>query len=143
MSELKFTLPRFDGKADSDYLLWQLRLQAIPESKNLWHVIESTTSDVNLTTTSVNTQTGTDVMQVGTQADTQTGGPTTATGAEPVSAKPSSVSTAEQKRKAAAVIINGFGDKPLQVVASDTKEPKTIVQKLRERYPSTKLSTRM
>jgi gag-polypeptide of LTR copia-type len=29
------------------------------------------------------------------------------------------------------------------VVASDTKEPKTMVQKLRERYASTKLSTRM
>jgi hypothetical protein len=127
MSELKFTLPRFDGKADSDYLQWELRLQAILESRNLWHVIESTTSDVTVTTTTVDTQTGTDVTQIGTQHGTQTtaGGPTAGTGNTPMSAEPSSVSTAEQNRKAAAIIVNGLGEKPLRVVASDTKEPKT------------------
>jgi gag-polypeptide of LTR copia-type len=98
-----------------------------------------------VTTNTVDTQTGTDVTQIGTQAGTQTsaGGPTTGTGGTPVSAEPSSVSTTEQKRKAAAIIINGLGDKPLRVVASDIKEPSMMVRKLRERYASTKLSTRM
>ena len=40
MSELKLHLPRFDGKPSSDFTLWQIRLQAILESKSLWHVFD-------------------------------------------------------------------------------------------------------
>jgi hypothetical protein len=98
MSELKFTLPSFDGKPSSDFHLWQLRLQAILESKSLWYVIEPT---------------------------------------------PTSVASAEDNRKAAAIIINGLGDKPLRSVSAHTKEPQAMVKRLRERYASTKLSTRM
>jgi hypothetical protein len=159
MSEIKITLPRFDGKPDSDYHLWELRLQAILESKNLWHVIEPPSTAVTLSTTTVGTQTTTDGTQTGqisaqttepqtadgNQTGTQTGAQTApaGTGGIVVSAGQGSVSLAEHKRKAAAIIINGLGDKPLRVVASDTKEPKIMVQKLRERYASTKLSTRM
>jgi gag-polypeptide of LTR copia-type len=98
MSELKFTLPSFDGKLSSDFHLWQLRLQAILESKSIWYVIEPT---------------------------------------------PTSVSSAEDNRKAAAIIINGLGDKPLRSVSAHTKEPQTMVKRLREPYASTKLSTLM
>jgi gag-polypeptide of LTR copia-type len=51
--------------------------------------------------------------------------------------------TEEQNRKAAAIIINGLGDKPLRVVSNYTKDPQVMLQKLRERYASTMLSTRM
>jgi hypothetical protein len=80
MSELKFTLPSFDGKPSSDFHLWQLRLEAILESKSLWYVIEPT---------------------------------------------PTSVASAEDNRKAAAIVINGLGDKPLRSVSAHTKEPQT------------------
>jgi Asp/Glu/hydantoin racemase len=51
--------------------------------------------------------------------------------------------TDDQKRKETAIIINALGDKPLRVVAGDTKNPQVMLMKLRERYASTKLSTRM
>ncbi len=51
--------------------------------------------------------------------------------------------TQDQKRKAASIIINGLGDKPLRMVKSVAKEPSLMVAKLKERYESTKLSTRL
>jgi gag-polypeptide of LTR copia-type len=51
--------------------------------------------------------------------------------------------TEEEKRKATAIIINGIGDKPLRVVAGYMSNPKLMLQKLRERYASSNLSTRM
>jgi gag-polypeptide of LTR copia-type len=53
------------------------------------------------------------------------------------------IPTEEQNRKAAAIIINGLGDKPLRVFSNHTKDPQVMLQKLRERYASTKISTRM
>jgi gag-polypeptide of LTR copia-type len=159
MSEIKITLPKFDGKPDSGCYLWELRLQAVLESKNLWHVTEPLSTAVTLSTTTFGTQTATDGTQTGqisaqttepqtadgNQTGTQTGAQTApaGTGGIAVSAGQGSVILAEHKRKAAATIINGLGDKPLRVVASNTKEPKIMVQKLRERYASTKLYTRM
>jgi hypothetical protein len=54
-----------------------------------------------------------------------------------------STATDDQKRKTVAIIINALGDKPLRVIAGDTKNPQVMLMKLRERYASTKLSTRM
>jgi hypothetical protein len=51
--------------------------------------------------------------------------------------------TEEEKRKATAIIINGIGDRPLRVVAGYMSNPKLMLQKLRERYASSNLSTRM
>ena len=110
MSEVKLSLPRFDGKPSSDYHLWQLRLLAILESKDLSVCIKE-----DSTATIESMRDGTLVL----------------------------IPTEEQNRKAAAIIINGLGDKPLRVVSNHTKDPQVMLQKLRERYASTKLSTRM
>ena len=110
MSEVKLSLPRFDGKPSSDYHLWQLRLLAILESKDLSVCIKEDSS-----ATIESMRDGTLVL----------------------------IPTEEQNRKAAAIIINGLGDKPLRVVSNHTKDPQVMLQKLRERYASTKLSTRM
>jgi gag-polypeptide of LTR copia-type len=118
MSEIKLTLPRFEGKPSNDFHLWELRLQALLESKDLWHVMTSTTP-------------GGDTSAVTESPD----GTSTTTGLSPI--------TDDQKRKAVAIIINALGDKPLRVVAGDTKNPQFMLTKLRERYASTKLSTRM
>ena len=120
MSELKLHLPRFDGKPSSDFTLWQIRLQAILESKSLWHVFESTTSSPS-------------------EASSAT---------HPTTQSPTSTifviqPTEDEKRKATAIIINGIGDKPLRVVAGYMSDPKLMLQKLRERYASSNLSTRM
>jgi hypothetical protein len=53
------------------------------------------------------------------------------------------IPTEEQNRKAAAIIVNGLGDKLLRVVSNHTKDPQVMLQNLRERYASTKLSTRI
>jgi hypothetical protein len=100
MSELKFTLPRFDGKSSSDLTLWQLRLQAILESKSLWHVVQSATT---LTMDA----------------------------------------TDDQNRSAAVFTISGLGNKPLRAVSAYIKDPAIMLSKLRERYASANLSTRM
>ena len=120
MSELKQHLPRFDGKPSSVFTLWQIRLQAILESKSLWHVFESTMSSPS-------------------EASSAT---------HPTTQSPTSTifviqPTEDEKRKATAIIINGIGDKPLSVVAGYMSDPKLMLQKLRERYASSNLSTRM
>ena len=119
MSEVKLSLPRFDGKPSSDYHLWQLRLLAILESKDLSVCVkyDSSSSIVETNTT--------ETMRDGTPGTLVL------------------LPTEEQNRKAAAIIINGLGDKPLRVVSNYTKDPQVMLQKLRERYASTKLSTRM
>jgi hypothetical protein len=43
------------------------------------------------------------------------------------------IPTEEQNRKAAAIIINGLGDKPLRVVSNHTEDPQVMLQNLRER----------
>jgi gag-polypeptide of LTR copia-type len=123
MSETKLTLPRFEGKPSNDFDLWELRLQALLESKDLWHVITSTTQSGDTFTVTVSPD--------GTSVPTTS----TTTGLSPI--------TDDQKRKKVAIIINALGDKPLRVVAGDTKTPQFMLKKLRERYASTKLSTRM
>jgi hypothetical protein len=108
MSKLKLHLPRFDGKPSSDFTLWQIRLQAILESKSLWHVFESTTSSPSEASSATNSTTqptiSTDfVMQI----------------------------TEEEKRKATAIIINGIGDKPIRVVCGGIHEqPQTHAAKV-------------
>jgi hypothetical protein len=119
MSEVKLSLPRFDGKPSSDYHLWQLRLLAILESKDLSVCVKD-----NSSSSIVETNT-TETMRDGTPGTLVL------------------LPTEEQNRKAAAIIINGLGDKPLRVVSNYTKDPQVMLQKLRERYASTKLSTRM
>jgi gag-polypeptide of LTR copia-type len=49
----------------------------------------------------------------------------------------------DEKRKSTAIIINCIGDKPLRVVAGYMSDPKLMLQKLRDRYASSILSTRM
>jgi Reverse transcriptase (RNA-dependent DNA polymerase)/gag-polypeptide of LTR copia-type/GAG-pre-integrase domain/Integrase core domain len=112
MSEVKLTLPLFDGKPTSDFHLWQLRLFAILESEEL---------------------------SICVQRFSNTDSSDTEIGDRDSNFNP----TSEQKRKAAAIIINGLGDKPLRVVSNYTREPQLMVEKLRERYASTKLTTRM
>lgn len=46
-------------------------------------------------------------------------------------------------RKASAIIINALGNKPLRLVASSKHTPFLMMKKLKERYASTNLSTRM
>jgi gag-polypeptide of LTR copia-type len=123
MSEIKLTLPRFEGKPSNDFHLWELRLQALLESKDLWHVMTSTVPSDDTSTVTVSPD--------GTSVPTT---PTT-TALSPI--------TDDQKRKAVAIIINALGDKPLRVVAGDTKNPQVMLKKLQERYASTKISTRM
>ena len=112
MSELKLTLPRFDGKQSSDFTLWKIRLESILLSKCLKQTIapsttETSSASTSLTTSSVN------------------------------------VLTEDDRRKAAAIIINGLGDKPLRLVAAHIHDPKVMLEKLCERYAPSKLSTRM
>jgi hypothetical protein len=127
MSEIKLSLPRFDGKPTNDYHLWEIRLQAILESKDLWHVM---TSNAHVTA----------VQGTSSQVTTTVEGATSQVTSTPQGL---AIVSDDQKRKAAAIIINGLGDKPLRVVAGDTKNPQVMLAKLRERYASTKLSTRM
>ena len=127
MSEIKLTLPRFDGKPTNDFHLWELRLQAILESKDLWHVM---TPNAYVTTTQATSSQVTTTVQGATSQATYT-------------PQVLLIVTDAQRRKAAAIIINGLGDKPLRVVAGDIKNPQVMLLKLCERYASTKLSTRM
>ena len=127
MSEIKLTLPRFDGKPTNDFHLWELRLQAILESKDLWQVM---TSNAYVTTT----------QATSSQVTTTVQGATSQAKSTPQGLL---IVTDDQKCKAAAFINNGLGDKPLRVVAGDIKNPQVMLLKLRERYASTKLSTLM
>jgi Asp/Glu/hydantoin racemase len=121
------SLPRFDGKPTNDYHLWEIRLQAILESKDLWHIM---TSNAHVTAVQGTSSQVTTTVEGATSQVTST-------------SQGLAIVTDDQKRKAAAIIINCLGDKPLRVVAGDTKIPQVILAKLRERYASTKLSTRM
>jgi hypothetical protein len=47
------------------------------------------------------------------------------------------------RKKAAAIIINGLGNKPLRVVVSHRRDPALLIFKLSERYASSTLATRM
>jgi gag-polypeptide of LTR copia-type len=120
MSELKQHLLRFDGEPSSDFTLWKIRLQGVLGSKSLWHVFELTTSSPSEASSVTNPTTQ----------------PTTFTDfvMQP---------TEEEKRKATAIIINGIGDKALRIVVGYMSNPKLILQKLRERYASSNLSTLM
>jgi hypothetical protein len=50
---------------------------------------------------------------------------------------------AATRKKAAAIIINGLGDKPLRVVVAHRKDPALTIIKLDKRYASSTLSTRI
>ena len=50
---------------------------------------------------------------------------------------------ASDKSKAAAIIVGGLGDKPLRLVVGVRKDPAHMMEKLNERYASSKLTTRM
>ena len=121
------TLPRFEVKPTNDFHLWELRLQAILESKDLWHVM---TPNAYVTTTQATSSQVTTTVQGATSQATST-------------PQVLLIVTDDQRRKAAAIIINGLGDKPLRVVTGDIKNPQVMLLKLRERYASTKLSTRI
>jgi hypothetical protein len=56
---------------------------------------------------------------------------------------PTTEAADDQKRIAAVIKINDISDKPLRAGSAYIKDPATVQQKLRERYASTNLSTRM
>jgi hypothetical protein len=84
MSEVKLSLPRFDGKTSSDYHLWQLRLLAILESKDPSVCVKDDSSSSILETNT------TETMRDGTPGTLVL------------------LPTEEQNRKAAAIVINGL-----------------------------------
>jgi hypothetical protein len=67
------------------------------------------------------------------------------TGVELPSARILAESTefAATRKEAAAIIINGLGDKPLRVVVAHRKDPALTIIKLDKRYASSTLSTRI
>ncbi len=149
MSDFKLTLPRFEGNASSDFTLWFVRLEAILESKDLAHTIllpasgasgqqvQSTSIVASAVTAGAGTEQASAQVQGAVPGSSQLG--MDLDEQSPVILQ----ATQEQKRKAASIIINGLGDKPLRMVKSVAKEPSLMVAKLKERYESTKLSTRL
>ena len=108
MSNLKNTVPRFDGKPNSDFQLWYARIRALLQSKGLLKVIE-------------------EIPEEGEETDKEAT-PTTSD---------------EDKATVSSLIIQAIGDKPLRVVINHVGNPAEMILKLRERYASTNMTSRM
>lgn len=120
MSEIKLSLPRYDGNPSSDFQIWQARLFAILESKSLSHTIECDTT----VTSTMDSPSSRSQQYHHTSSQT-------------------CEASDEDNRKAAAIIVNGLCDKPLRVVLNYRRDPRTMLNKLRERYASSSVSSRM
>jgi hypothetical protein len=59
------------------------------------------------------------------------------------SASTDAVDSALRARKASSIIVNGLAEKPLRIVRAHFKCPPKMIQKLKKRYASSTLSTRM
>ena len=127
-SEFKLTLPRYDGRPDSDFQLWEIRLRAILTSKGLIHCIDSGSSQTNQDPPASEVTAAAAPNQQGTATATMhlTGH-----------------GTVDEKSRASAIIINGIGDKPLRVIQNQVGDPQKMLQKLQERYASSRVATRM
>jgi gag-polypeptide of LTR copia-type len=117
MKDFKLFLPKFDGSKTSDFGLWLCRLEAVFEDKGISYTIEPEEFPPRSSLTGVELPSA--------------------------SALAESAEFAPSGKKAAAIIINGLGDKPLRVVASHRRDPALMIFKLNERYASYTLSTRM
>jgi hypothetical protein len=117
MTDFKLFLPKFDGSKTSDFGLWLCRLEAVLEDKGIAYTIEPEEFPPRSSLTVVELPSA--------------------------SALAESAEFAAARKKAAAIIINGLGDKPLRVVVSHRRDPALMIFKLNERYASSTLSTRM
>jgi gag-polypeptide of LTR copia-type len=117
MTDFKLFLPKFDGSKTSDFGLWLCRLEAVLEDKGIAYTIEPEKFPLRSSLTGVELSFATSLAE--------------------------SAEFSAGRKKAAAIIINGLGDKPLRVVVSHRREPALMILKLNERYASSTLSTRM
>mgnify|MGYP003476565374 FL=1 len=117
MTDFKLFLPKFDGSKTSDFGLWLCRLEAVLEDKGIAHTIAPDDFPAR------SSLTGVELPSASILAE--------------------SAEFSAARKKAAAIIINGLGDKPLRVVVAHRKDPALMLIKLNERYASSTLSTRM
>ena len=117
MTDFKLFLPKFDGSKTSDFGLWLCRLEAVLEDKGIAHTIAPDDFPAR------SSLTGVEIPSASILAE--------------------SAEFSAARKKAAAIIINGLGDKPLRVVVAHRKDPALMLIKLNERYASSTLSTRM
>jgi hypothetical protein len=117
MTDFKRFLPKFDGSKTSDFGLWLCRLETVLEDKGIAYKIEPEEFPPRSSLTGVELPSA--------------------------SALAESAEFAAARKKAAAIIINGLGDKPLRFVVSHRRDPALVIFKLNERYASSTLSTRM
>jgi hypothetical protein len=117
MTDFKLFLSKSDGSKTSDFGLWLCRLEAVLEDKGISYTIELEEFPPRSSLTGVELPSA--------------------------SALAESAEFAAARKKAAAIIINGLGDKPLRVVVSHRRDPALMIFKLNERYASSTLSTRM
>jgi hypothetical protein len=117
MKDFKLFLQKFDGNKTSDFGLWLCHLEAVLEDKGIAYTIEPEEFPPRSFLTGVELPSS--------------------------SALAESAKFAAARKKAAAIIINGLGDKPLRVVVSHRRDPALMILKLNERYSSSPLSTRI
>jgi gag-polypeptide of LTR copia-type len=108
---------KFDGSKTSDFGLWLCRLEAVLEYKGIAYTIYPEEFPPRSSLTGVELLSSTSLAE--------------------------SAEFAAARKKAAAIIINGLGDKPLRVVVSHRRDPALMIFKLNERYASSTLSTCM
>jgi gag-polypeptide of LTR copia-type len=117
MKDFKLFLPKFDGSNTSDFGLWLFRLQDVLEDKGIAYTIEPEEFPPRSSLTGIELPSATSLSE--------------------------SAEFAAARKKSAAIIINGLGDKPLRVVVSRRRDPALMILKLNKRCASSTLSTRM
>lgn len=112
MADSKFTLStltRFDGKPSSDFSIWELRLIAALKARGLVHCVDK----IRMATSS-----------------------TSSTDSTSIYSNVSKIPTDEDNEKAATLMIEALGDRPLRIVSALTEDPRSMLNKLRDRYAS-------
>jgi hypothetical protein len=108
MTDSKLFLPKFDGSKTSDFGLWLCHLEAVLEDKGIAYTIEPEKFPPQSSLTGVELPSATSLAE--------------------------SAEFAAARKKAADIIINGLGDKPLRFVVYNRRDPALMILKLNQRY---------